>query len=51
MHFNQNGGVDAIKKKAFVNVKEKTRVDIEILGGTAFVTVLLLAVLLWYLYA
>lgn len=48
---NVNGGVDAIKKKAFVNVKEKTRIDIEILGGTAFVTVLLLAVLLWYLYA
>lgn len=48
---NVNGGVDAIKKKAFVNVKEKTRIDIEVLGGTAFVTVLLLAVLLWYLYS
>jgi hypothetical protein len=48
---NVNGGVDAIKKKAFVNVKEKTRIDIEILGGTAFVIILLLAVLLWYFYS
>ena len=47
---NTKGGIKAIKKKSFVNVKKKTRIDIEILGGTAFITLLLLAVLFWYLY-
>ena len=40
---NTEGGLDAVKKKTFRNRKTKdTRVDIEILAGTAFVSITLL---------
>jgi hypothetical protein len=40
---NVNGGADAVKKKSFRNQKSKdARVDIEILGGTAFISAILL---------
>ena len=46
------GGADAIKKKTFRNRKTRdVRVDIEILGGTAFIVVLLFTVIiLWFLF-
>lgn len=48
---NVNGGVDAVKKKSFTNWKtEDIRVDIEILGGTAFVSFLFIVILAWLLY-
>ncbi len=44
-----NGGIDAVKKKTFRNRKTKdTRVDIEILGGKAFISVLLILAILSY---
>ena len=44
------GGVDAIKKKTFKNRKTKNaRIDIEILGGTAFLSIIFLAFLLFFL--
>lgn len=42
---NVNGGIDAIVKKTFRNRKTKdVRIDIEVLGGTAFLTILLLII-------
>ncbi len=39
------GGADAVKKKTFLNRKTKdTRIDVEILSGTAFLAILLLIV-------
>ena len=43
---NVEGGADAVKKKTFRNRKSKdARVDIEILSGTAFVSVAILILL------
>lgn len=44
-----DGGADAVKKKSFRNRKSKdARVDIEILGGTAFVSVVLIILVLYF---
>ena len=43
---NVDGGADAVKKKSFRNRKSRdARVDIEILSGTAFVSVAILILL------
>lgn len=43
------GGVDAVKKKTFLNRKTKdTRIDVEILSGTAFLAILFL--IAWKLF-
>ncbi|KAA3622600.1 MAG: hypothetical protein DWQ02_25755 [Bacteroidetes bacterium] len=47
---NIDGGIDAVKKKTFRNRKTKdARIDIEILGGTAFITVILI-ILIYYFF-
>lgn len=43
------GGADAIKKKSFRNRKSKdARIDIEILSGTAFVSVLIFILMFFF---
>jgi hypothetical protein len=47
---NVEGGLDAVKKKTFRNRKTKdVRIDLEVLGGVAFISVLLAFVLWWLL--
>ena len=44
---NVSGGIDAVKKKTFLNRRTKdVRVDIEVLGGTAFVSILVMLIIL-----
>ncbi len=44
---NTSGGLDAVKKKTFLNRKTKdTRIDIEILSETAFISLLLIGALI-----
>ena len=48
---HSEGGLDAVKKKTFRNRKTKdTRVDIEILAGTAFVSIALLLIIAYFCY-
>lgn len=43
---NVDGGIDAVKKKTFRNRKTRdVRVDIEVLGGTAFLSIIVLLLL------
>ena len=45
---NVKGGADAVKKKTFRNRKTKdTRIDIEILGGTAFISMVLIILFIY----
>ena len=47
---NVNGGIDAVKKKTFKNRKTRNvRVDIELLGGTAFISAVLILIILWFI--
>jgi hypothetical protein len=47
---NVNGGIDATIKKTFRNRKTKdVRVDIEVLAGRAFISIVLIFVF-WYLF-
>lgn len=48
---NAQGGIDAVKKKSFYDDKKKRsiRVDVEILGGKAFVAIIFLLILLHFL--
>ncbi|MCB0652324.1 MAG: hypothetical protein KDC85_13695 [Saprospiraceae bacterium] len=47
---NIDGGIDAIKKKTFRNRKTKdSRIDIEVLEGTAFITILLIFLIYYFL--
>lgn len=48
---NATGGIDAVKKKSFYDDKKNRsiRVDIEILGGKAFLAIIFLLILLGFL--
>ncbi len=50
---NTQGGIDAVKKKSFYDDKKNRsiRVDVEILGGKAFVAIIFLLILLHFLKA
>lgn len=42
------GGIDAVKKRSFYDDRKRRdiRVDVEILGGKAFVTIIIIIILL-----
>ncbi|MFN7119279.1 MAG: hypothetical protein ACK4TA_20940 [Saprospiraceae bacterium] len=47
-YINNANGIDAVKSKTFLNMKEKDiRIDIEINGGTAFVCIVIFILLLF----